>query len=138
MHDVPYGSPPPPRPHDPADMQQIMLAQRREMQEAKGDITELKDLARRLNTKYETEQKRLRQLQEDIVNANVQSRNVMLQNEDLRQKVQHIEAHGVEQRHVHTVRVRPGPDGTIVAIFGLLIIAGMFAAILYAVAVTAG
>ncbi len=138
MNAIPYGSPPPKPGGDAGSLQQVVLAQRRELHATQGDITELKELARRLNTKYETEQKRLRQLQEDIVNANARSRNVMLQNEDLRQKVQHIEAHGVEQRHVHTVRVRPGPDGVIVAAFGLLVIAGMLAAILYAVAVTAG
>jgi len=132
---IPYGSPPIPKPlpTDTVALQKMVLAQRQEMQVAKGDITELKDLARRLNTKYETEQKRLRQLQENIVLSNANAQNIVVQNEDLRQRLQHIEAHGIEQRHVHSVRVKPSSESIGVAVFGIATIFGMFVLMLYAV-----
>lgn len=134
---TPYGSPPP-LPDDSAGLRQLVLAHREQMLVAQGDITELKDLARRLNMKYETEQKRLRQLQEDIVLANARARNITLQNEDMRQRLQHIEAYGIEQRHVHTVQLKPTTESIAVALFGAAAIAAMLLLMLYAVTATVG
>jgi chromosome segregation ATPase len=138
MQIIPYGSPPPPRPlpTDVSTLQQIVLSQQDQMEVARGDITRLKDLARRLNTKFETEQKRLRQVQEQIVLANAHARNLSLQNEDMRERMWQLEAHGVEQRHVHTVRLKQPPEGMAVIIVGIAAIIGMFALLLYAIAQT--
>jgi chromosome segregation ATPase len=135
----PYGSiPPPAHVEDVAELQQIVRAQHERMVIAQGDIRELKDLARRLNKKYETEQKRLRQLQEDIVLANARARNISLQNEDMRQRLQHIEAYSVEQRHVHTVQLKSTSESIAVALFGAAAIAGMLLLMLYAVTAKVG
>lgn len=139
MKNIPYGSALPPREiEDVATLQQIVRIQAEQMQVAQRDITELKDLARRLNTKYETEQKRMRQFQEAIVLANAQARNLVFQNEDMRQRLQQIESHGVERRHVHTVRLRQPPEGVAVTVVGMVAIAGMFLMLLYAVVATVG
>ncbi|MBZ0134891.1 MAG: hypothetical protein K8I27_00795 [Planctomycetes bacterium] len=137
MKTVPYGSVPPPKAvEDVATLQQIVRVQSEQMQVAQRDITELKDLARRLNTKYETEQKRMRQFQETILLANAQARNLVFQNEDVRQRLQQIESHGIEQRHVHTVRLKQPPEGVAVTVIGIVAILGMFLMLLYAVAAT--
>ena len=139
MKNVPYGSALPPKDiHDVTALRKIVRVQSEQMQVAQRDISELKDLARRLNTKYETEQKRMRQFQEAIVLANAQARNLVFQNEDMRERLQHIEAFGVEQRHVHTVRYKAPPEGAAVAYVGILAIIGMFLMLLYTVATTLG
>jgi predicted nuclease with TOPRIM domain len=139
MKPIPYGSSPPPRPlpENVGELQQIVHQQREQMQAAQADITELKDLARRLNAKYETEQKRMRQLQENLLLSNAQARNLIIQNEDVRQRLMQLEVNGIEQRHVHVLRHQESTEGKVVAAFGLIAIAGMFLMMLYAVATMA-
>jgi len=129
MNPVPYGSVPLRTDEDVSALQRIVRAQHR-------DITELKDLARRLNAKYESEQKRMRQFQEAIVLANAQARNLLFQNEEMRQRLQQIESHGVEQRHLHVVQLRQPPEGVAITWVGMAAIVGMFLMLLYAVAAT--
>ena len=137
MKNVPYGSALPPKDiHDVTALRKIVRVQSEQMRVAQRDITDLKDLARRLNTKYETEQKRMRQFQEAIVLANAQARNLVFQNEDMRERLQQIECHGIEQRHTYTVRLKQPPEGVAITVVGIVAILGMFLMLLYAVVAT--
>jgi predicted nuclease with TOPRIM domain len=140
MSTAPYGSPPPskPLPADTATLQMMVMEQRRRMEVARRDITELKDLAKRLNTKYESEQRRMRQLHEAVTLSNANARNLAFQNEDLRERLQHIEAHGVTLRHEYKVRKVLSAEERMIVWLGAAVVVGMGLTLLWAAVRIAG
>lgn len=125
---TPYGS----KPQEPSEIEILKM----QIEISKRDIFDLKDLARRINIKFEAEQKRTRQLQEDIMLSNANLRNTIFQNEDLRERLQHIEAFGIEQRHIHVIRHQASPDEKVIITIGILAITIMMIAFLYAITIT--
>lgn len=132
---IPYGSKPEPKKSnkDIDTLRELVEFQRFHLDIARRDVTDLKSLASSLNTKLRNEMKRSRVLQEEVVLANANIRNVIMQNEDLRQTINHIKAHGIEKRHIHTVKNEPSSIESAIAMVGIAAIAGMFIFMVFAV-----